>query len=142
LNPDFATAHYELGFALEKAGELKAAAPELEIAVAGSPASAEMRFLLASVYARTDRVEDAKKLLQRARELKPHYYEANLMLGFIFVMQRDPVSALVCLQEALDVNPRSSKAHRYMAQAYAEMGDSESANRELALAEQLQQENH
>jgi Tfp pilus assembly protein PilF len=140
LQPDYAWAHYQLGLALVKTDDLKSAAPELETAVAGSPLSAEMRFLLASVYARTDRVEEAKKLLQKALELKPKYFDADLLLGFIFVMQKDPASALAHLQEAIDVDPNSFKAHKYMADAYAEMGDQETANRERALAIQLQQQ--
>jgi arylsulfatase A-like enzyme/Flp pilus assembly protein TadD len=140
LQPDFAWAHYQLGLALVKTDDLKSAAPELEAAVAGSPLSADMRHLLASVYARTGRVEDAKKLLQKALELQPRYYDADLLLGFIFVMQKDPASALAYLQEAIDLNPNSSKAHQYMAEAYAEMGDQETANRERALATQLKQQ--
>ncbi|MBZ5600117.1 MAG: sulfatase-like hydrolase/transferase [Acidobacteriia bacterium] len=143
LQPDYAWAHYQLGLALEKTNDLHAAAPELEAAMAGSPLSAEVRFLLASVYARTNRVEEAKKLLQKALELKPKYFEADLLLGFIFVMQKDPASALGCLQQAIDLNPNSSKAHQYMAEAYAELGDQQTASRERALATQLrQQESH
>jgi tetratricopeptide (TPR) repeat protein len=142
LNPDFATAHYELGAALDKAGDLQGAGKELEVAVAGSPASAEMRVLLASVYARSDRVEDAKKLLHQVLELRSNHYKANLLLGFISLMQHDPASALVYLQAAIDLNPDSSEAHRYMAEVYAQMGDAETAKRERALARQLQDANH
>jgi arylsulfatase A-like enzyme/Tfp pilus assembly protein PilF len=144
LQPDFAWAHYQLGFLLVKTDDLPSAARELESAVAGSPLSAEMRFTLASVYARINRVEDAKKLLQKALELKPKYYEANLLLGFIFVMQKNPAPALTYLQAAIDLSPQSFKAHQYMAEAYAELGDEQTASRERALAARLQQqqENH
>ena len=140
VQPDYAWAHYQLGLALVKTDDLPSAAPELETALAGSPNSAETRFLLASVYARTNRVEDAKRLLQRALELKPKYFDADLLLGFIFFMQKDPASALARLQEAIDLDPNSSKAHQYMAEAYAQLGDQETASRERALAAQLKQQ--
>lgn len=140
LQPDFAWAHYQLGFLLIQTDDLPSAARELETAVAGSPLSAEMRFTLASVYARTNRVEEAKKLLQKALELKPKYYDADLLLGFIFVMQRNPAPALTYLQEAIDLSPSSYKAHQYIAEAYAQLGDQATASRERALAAQLRQQ--
>jgi len=59
LRPDLTVPRYQLGSALFEIGDFAGAATELESAVARLPEWAEARFLLATTYARLDRMPDA-----------------------------------------------------------------------------------
>jgi predicted Zn-dependent protease len=114
---------------------LKDAAPQFEAAVARNPKSAEMHYSLASIYVRTDRMDDARKELQESLAIKPDFYDANLMLGHIFVVQKKPLLAIPYLQKASKSKPGVGDPHRFLADAYAQLGKKEQAQRERELAE-------
>jgi arylsulfatase A-like enzyme/Tfp pilus assembly protein PilF len=135
LRPESVSAHYSLGMALFQAGDLKDAAPQFEAAVARNPKSAEMHYSLASIYVRTDRMDDARKELQKSLAIKPDFYDANLMLGHIFVVQKKPLLAIPYLQKASKSKPGVGDPHRFLADAYAQLGKKEQAQRERELAE-------
>lgn len=137
LRPGSVSAHYQLGMALFTAGDLRAAAPQFEAAVAGDPQSADMRFSLASIYVRLDRTAEAKQQLETALKLKPADYDSNLMLGQILLNEKKPAAALPYLQGAASVQPRSPRAHQFLADAYAQLGRKEQAAREHMLAERF-----
>ena len=119
-------------------GDLEAAAAEFRSAAEFSPVSPEIRFALASVEVKTDRVEDAKKQLTKALELKPKYYDADLLMGFIFVVEKNAGAAFPFLQEAMELQPNSPEPHEYIAEAYAEIGDLQTANLERERASELE----
>ena len=125
--------------ALVKLRDLGAAQPELELAAAGFPKSAEIRYQLAEVYVNTQQLDSATKVAKEALLLKPAYYDADLLLGFVYVNQNNPQAAIPYLQEASSTRPNSSRPHEYMAQAYEEMGIEGLAKQEQAVAEQLKQ---
>jgi choline-sulfatase len=137
LRPNSVAAHYQLGMALFEIGDLQAAAPEFEAAVAGSPRSAEMHYSLASIYVRINRMADAKRELEKSLQLKANDYEANLMLGRVLIVQKNPVAALPYLQRAAKLRPNSAEPHQFLSEAYAQLGQRETANREHVLAERL-----
>ena len=121
--------------ALFQAGDWKAAAAEFEAAVAGFPQSADMHFSLAAVYVRINRTDDAKKQLEKSLRLRPNRYDANLMLGQILVVQKNPTAALPYLQKAARRAPNSPDVHQLLADAYAQLGQKMKSNQEHALAE-------
>ena len=135
LRPESVSAHYALGMALFQAGDLKNAAPQFEAAVAHNPTSAEMHYSLASIYVRTDRMDDARKELQKSLAIRPDFYDANLMLGHILVVQKKPILAVPYLQKASRSKPGVSDPHRFLADAYAQLGQKKQAERERELAE-------
>ncbi len=135
--PDSGMGHYELGLALFETGDWKGAAPEFEAAVAKAPRWADAHFSLASVYARIDRVPEAMTELDTTLKLTPDHYRANLLRGRILSLQKYPEQALPNLQKAIDVQPTSVEAHAFLADAYAQLGRQEDANRERAQAEKL-----
>jgi tetratricopeptide (TPR) repeat protein len=140
LAPDSAWEHYQLGVALIQSRDFRAAATELEIAVAGLPLAPPPRYHLAQAYLQIDRVADAKKALETARELRPKYFEADVLLGHVFLFENNPTAAMACLREAIELQPNAPKPHQYMGEAYDQMGDEQNADRERALALQLLQE--
>lgn len=137
LLPDNGMGHYELGLALYETGDWKAAAPEFEAAVGRAPRWADAHFSLASVYARIDRVPDAMTELDTCLSISPDHYRANLLRGRILSLQGNPLAALANLEKAARVQPDSSEAHLFLADAYKQLGRVFDAERERGLAEQL-----
>jgi choline-sulfatase len=139
LAPTLFWGHYELGMTLEKMRDLKAAQPELELAAAGLPKSAEVQYELARLYLNTSQLERAAQTAEEALKLQPGYFDAALLLGYSYVRQNNPAAAIPYLQEASKTRPNASRPHEYMAQAYKEMGNEALAKQEQAMAEQLKQ---
>ena len=69
LKPDFAEAHFNLGFARARAGQGRAALPALREAIRHSPNFIEPYIILADLLGQIGDVEEALALLQRAREI-------------------------------------------------------------------------
>jgi arylsulfatase A-like enzyme/Tfp pilus assembly protein PilF len=137
LQPDSSYARYQLATVLVKTGDLKSAEPQLQAAAAGSPQSSEIFYTLGFVYFRTDRVPDAEKQLRKALDLKPDYYDADLLLGFILGSQHRAQEALVYLKTAARLQPNSPEPHEYLADAYTELRDQHTAERESAIARRM-----
>jgi arylsulfatase A-like enzyme/Flp pilus assembly protein TadD len=134
LQPDAVMAHYEMGIALFETGELKTAAGHFEIVVAKMPKFADAHFSLASIYARIDRVDDAVRELGEALALDAGHYRANLLLGRILFLQGRAAAALAHLEKAAASASASAEAHRFLADAYAQLGRAEDAQREREAA--------
>ncbi len=132
--PDNGMGHYELGLALFETGDWKGAAPEFEAAAARAPRWADAHFSLAAVYARIDRVPEAMTELDTTLGLSPDHYRANLLRGRILSLQGNPLGALDNLEKATQVQPDSSEAHSFLADAYQQLGRVADAERERAAA--------
>ena len=137
LQPDNGMGHYELGLALFETGNWKAAAPEFEAAVGRAPRWADAHFSLAAVYARTDRVPDAMTELDSALALQPDHYRANLLRGRILSLEHRPEDALSNLRKAAEVQPGSVEAHRFLAEAYLQLGREQEARAEQQAADRV-----
>jgi tetratricopeptide (TPR) repeat protein len=139
LQPDAVMAHYEMGIALFETGDLKTAAGHFEIVVAKMPKFADAHFSLASIYARIGRVDEAVRELREALALDAGHYRANLLLGRILFLQGQPAAALSHLEKAAASASASAEAHRFLAEAYAQLGRSEDAQREREAARPVPQ---
>jgi Flp pilus assembly protein TadD len=135
--PDNGMGHYELGLALFETGDWKGAAPEFEAAAERAPRWADAHFSLAAVYARIDRVPEAMTELDTTLGLSPDHYRANLLRGRILSLQGNPLGALDNLEKATQVQPDSSEAHSFLADAYQQLGRVADAERERAAARKL-----
>ncbi len=137
MSPESAMAHYELGLALVKTAQWESAAPEFEAAVARAPKSPEMHFYLGAVYARLKRVPEATQEFETALRLDPSHYQANLVYGHMLVLEHEPAAALPKLLQAAKVQPESGEPHKYLMEAYSQLGQEAKARRQQALFEQL-----
>lgn len=135
--PDSGMGHYEYGLALFDTGDLQSAAPEFAFAVEHAPRWADAHFSLAAVDARIDRVPEALTELDTALALNPTHYRANLLRGRILSLQGHAAEALDNLVKAAQVEPRSVEAHAFLADAYTQLNQPDSAARERATANQL-----
>ena len=134
LQPDAVMAHYEMGIALFETGDLKTAAGHFEIVVSKMPKFADAHFSLASVYARIERVPEAVRELGEALALDPAHYRANLLLGRILSLQGQAAAAVPHLEAAAASPAASGEAHRFLADAYEQLGRRDDAARARARA--------
>ena len=135
LSPDNGLGRYELGLALFETGDWKGAAPQFEAAVAKAPRWADAQFSLAAVYARIDRVPEAMEHLDICLGLDPAHYRANLLRGRILSLQGKAADGLANLKKAAEVQPDSREAHKFLADAYDQLGDGEKAAQERSHAQ-------
>ena len=137
LIPESGRAHFELGMALAETDEWAAAATQLEAALVHVPDSDEMHFDLATAYEHLGRVPDAMKSYQMTLQLNPNHYRANLMFGRLLGMHDNASEALPYLRRAVELQPESPDAHKFLANVYSELGEEGNARRERAEAQRL-----
>jgi arylsulfatase A-like enzyme/Flp pilus assembly protein TadD len=137
LQPDMMFAHYEMGLALFETGDWKTAATHFEIVVDKNPKWTDARFSLASVQARTDRVPEAMANLVLVIEQSPDHYRGNLLLGRLLTLKGQADVAVPYLEKAAAVQPGSSEAHAFLADALQRLGRIADAQRERARADEL-----
>jgi arylsulfatase A-like enzyme/Tfp pilus assembly protein PilF len=135
--PDDAFAQYEFGCALVKTGHWDEAAPHFEAAVSQMTGSSMMHFYLALVYERTSRSTEALAEFHSALHVDPNHFPANLLLGRMFVMQQKATDALPYLLKAIKLRPDAIDPHRFLADAYTQLGQEANASRELEEAERI-----
>ena len=110
-------AHYELGVVLYETGELTTAAQHFAAVAAKMPDWADARYSLGSVYARIDRVNEALSELRVAVKLEPRHFRANLLLGRLLTLRGETALAVPYLRTAVEVQPTSEEAKRFLADA-------------------------
>lgn len=88
------------------------------------------------MYARIDRVPDAFQRLDICLGLNPAHYRANLLRGRILSLQGKAVEALANLKKAAEAQPDSREAHKFLADAYEQLGDTVNAADQRARARQ------
>jgi len=142
LKADSGLAQYELGLALFETGSWNDAAPQFELAVERSPKWADAHFSLAAVDARIDRVPEAMQELDKTLELNPNHYRANLLRGRLLSLLGKPADALPNLRKAAAIEPESREAHQFLADAYAQLGQSAEEKIERDKAQQVSQPQH
>ena len=81
------------------------------------PGWADARYSLGSVYARVDRIPDAIAELRAALDLEPRHFRANLLLGRILTLRGEASLAVPYLRTAVTVQPDSSEAKQFLAEA-------------------------
>jgi Flp pilus assembly protein TadD len=62
-----------------------------------------------------------------------------ILMGKVLEKKGEPVLALRALQRAAAMDPNNPMTHHLLGQAYRDVGQAEDADRELKVAEQLQQ---
>jgi arylsulfatase A-like enzyme/Flp pilus assembly protein TadD len=135
--PDSVQARYELGLALYETGAWRDSLPFFEFVAKKRPKWPDAQYSLASVYARTQHVPEAVELLLAVVQLNPQHFRANLLLGRILTLQHHSGEALPYLRQAESSEPDNFEPHAFLADAWDELGDSQSAATERARAEAL-----
>ena len=135
--PDSGMAHSELGLLLIRMGQWQPALAELRAAVVCTPGSALFRFDVAAVYTHLKQVPEASVEFEKALEIDPDYFEANLTYGRLLLSEGQTDAAVAKLTRAVKIAPDSADAHAFLAEAYDKLGQAQNASEERMKAARL-----
>ena len=100
MDPNFAVAHWHLGLAYEQKEAFDAAIEEFQTAISLSQGSPLMRAALGHAYARSQKADEANKILDELNELSKQEYVSPLELARICVALGNPDKAFQLLDKA------------------------------------------
>jgi Flp pilus assembly protein TadD len=93
LRPDFANAHYNLGFVLDQKGQSREAAEAFKEAARINPRDGDAFYMLGLSRAKLEQYDDALAAMQQCVKLKPNDAEARYRLGALYLMKGDKPAA-------------------------------------------------
>ena len=139
LDPKLPMAHFLLGELYLYKSRIPEAITEFEKEKAINPAHAPTYYKLADAYSRIQKFDDAERLLQRSIWLDATSTGPYILMGKVLEKKGEFDLAVRALQRAVAMDPNNSITHHLLGQAYRDLGRNEDAERELKLAEQLQE---
>ena len=157
LNPQFAAAHGNLGFALMQMRRFDGdggAGRHLQAALEIDPGLFNAQYMLGSMLHRRGDLAGAVAHFRRAIAIKPDFAEAWHYLGDLLIEQNDRIAAFGAYSRAFELNPASTETLTNMAGMMAQDGnrhgaieqyrrvlalDPHSVGARLALVHELQQ---
>ena len=128
----------------EERGELAEAAADAQRSLEFQPFHPTVRYLLAGVLARSDKVEARDQAIEqclRIEELSPDYADVTYNLGQLYLAQGQAQQALPYLGRAAQINPYNADRQIALASAYAQLGQMNSARTHLEDALHLDPQN-
>lgn len=135
LNEALPIAYFVTGLAYRELGEYIKALVEAEKAIKYDPGYANAHLLLATLLLAGGRPQEGLERIRKAMLINPHHpYNYILHLGQALYILGRYDEAVTAFEEGLASNPASQRLHVWMAAAYAQAGDVESAQWE---AEQI-----
>jgi len=135
LNESLPVAYFVTGLAYRELGEYIKALVEAEKAIKYDPSYANAHLLLATLLLAGGRPHEALERIREAMLINPHHpYNYILHLGQALYILGRYDEAVTAFEEGLASNPASQRLHVWMAAAYAQAGDVDSAQWE---AEQI-----
>lgn len=135
--PDDGMARFTFGRALVETGHWEEAEPQFEAALARNSNSPDLHFYLALLYQKSNRIPQAMNEFRETLKRAPDHFKANLLLGRLLGMQGQGVEALPYLQRAAKLDSNSVEAHMFLANVYAQLGQTQNVARENAEVERL-----
>lgn len=123
--PANADATVSLGRVYLARGDVKAAGVLLETAVARRQATAAVYSLLAVVYEKAGRIENAIPAMRLAVNLQPDSENYRFQYGMLLTNADAPAAAVIRIDEALKIFPRSSRL--WLARGIAFLKDNKNA---------------
>ncbi len=139
LDPKLPLAHFFLGELHLYKSRIPEAINDFQQELALNPGHAPTYYKLADAYSRIQKFDDAERLLQRSIWLDATSTGPYILMGKVLQKKGEAELSVRALQHALGMDPNNSVAHHLLGQAYRDMGRNEEAERELKIAEQLQQ---
>ena len=138
LSPQLPSAHSLLGEAELAGNHLDAAIHEFEAERTLDPLEPAIYDRLGDAYVRRGDFALAQQSLQEAILLEPNATGPFILLGKVLLKQGDPASASGYLEHARQMDEQNFITHSLLGQAYRQMGRTEDAHRETAIAQKLQ----
>lgn len=106
LDPSFAYARFELGFALQQQGRLDEAVAEFARASSMAPDNPVMQAALGQALARAGRTEEARQILASLEELSDREFVEASLFAFLWMGLGETDRAIDCLEDACDQGSR------------------------------------
>jgi tetratricopeptide (TPR) repeat protein len=122
INPNDATAHYNLAVSYSKLGMHKEVIDACERAIRIKPDFAEAHYILGGAYVELNMYKDAIEANKQALRIKPGYAEAynNLALSYSKLgMHKEAIDAC---ERAIGIKPDFAEAHYNLGIAYDKLG--------------------
>ena len=139
LDPKLPMAHFLLGELHLYKSKIPEAIADLQQELAINPGYAAAYYKLADAYSRVQKYDEAERLLQRSIWLDASSTGPYILMGKVLEKKGEAALAVRTLQRAVAMDPNNSISHHLLGQAYRDLGKTDDAERELKLAEQLQQ---
>lgn len=129
LEPRFAPAHANLGFALLDAGDPARALAGFDRALSQSPDFAQAASGRGNALKALGRLEEAVAALEHAVALEPDFAEAHFNLGSVLQQLGEPAAALAAFRRALGARPDFAVARLQVVHMLAQLCDWHSPDR-------------
>ncbi|MGB7556010.1 MAG: tetratricopeptide repeat protein [Candidatus Korobacteraceae bacterium] len=139
LDPKLPMAHFLLGELHLYKSRIPEAIADFQQELAINPGYAAAYYKLADAYSRVQKYDDAERLLQRSIWLDATSTGPYILMGKVLEKKGEAALAVRTLQRAVAMDPNNPISHHLLGQSYRDLGKTEDADRELKLAEQLQQ---
>ncbi|MGB8768505.1 MAG: tetratricopeptide repeat protein [Candidatus Korobacteraceae bacterium] len=139
LDPKLPMAHFLLGELHLYKSRIPEAIADLQQELAINPGYAAAYYKLADAYSRVQKYDDAERLLQRSIWLDATSTGPYILMGKVLEKKGEAALAVRTLQRAVAMDPNNPISHHLLGQSYRDLGKTEDADRELKLAEQLQE---
>jgi tetratricopeptide (TPR) repeat protein len=139
LDPKLPLAHFLLGELHLYKSKIPEAIADLQQEVAINPGYAAAYYKLADAYSRVQKYDEAERLLQRSIWLDATSTGPYILMGKVLEKKGEAALAVRALQRAATMDPNNPVTHHLLGQTYRDLGKTDDAERELKLAEQLQQ---
>ena len=134
-------AHNNLGYVLDKKGQLNEAIHRYQEAIRLKPDYAEAHYNLGTALGRKGQIDEAISQLQEAIRLKPNYAEAHYNLGTALGRKGQIDEAISQLQEAIRLKPDLAAAHNNLGTALDGKGQIDEAISQFQEAIRLEPDN-
>ncbi|HEY5178066.1 MAG TPA: tetratricopeptide repeat protein [Terriglobales bacterium] len=139
LDPKLPMAHFLLGELHLYKSRIPEAIADLQQELAINPGYAAAYYKLADAYSRVQKYDEAERLLQRSIWLDATSTGPYILMGKVLEKKGEAALAVRTLQRAVAMDPNNPISHHLLGQSYRDLGKTDEAERELKLAEQLQQ---
>ncbi len=139
LDPKLPMAHFLLGELHLYKSRIPEAIADFQQELAINPGYAAAYYKLADAYSRVQKYDDAERLLQRSIWLDATSTGPYILMGKVLEKKGEAALAVRTLQRAVAMDPNNPIPHHLLGQGYRDLGKTEDADREMKLAEQLQQ---
>jgi Tfp pilus assembly protein PilF len=125
LDPNSYQAHFLLANALVKLGKIDQAISQYQLAIGLSPDQPRTYCQLALALQSKQDQAGAEEQLAKALAIDSHYGPALIEMARIRLSQNHPAEAVTQLNLAVEDNPSAEQAYFLLAQAYAQLGDTQ-----------------
>lgn len=114
-DPNFAEAHFALGYTYDQKGELDKALASYEQATALDSLNADYWFILGYTYERMQNLSSAEEAYKRARAIKPQDADLAFALGYVYEQQGKVDDAITMYRRVTELKPGDYEAYAALA---------------------------